>query len=98
MQDDDRQQAALAAETNPTLVGSALAAVRRRYVWSRHDVARWLEISVDRLGELALADAESAHPARRVRGGRQMVRRQRQASGLDPRSGFGAAGRRPMSG
>jgi hypothetical protein len=54
MIENDRRQAALAAEADSTLVGSALAAIRRRYVWNRHDLARWLDLSLDQLDSLSL--------------------------------------------
>ena len=54
MKDDNRRQAALAAETDPTLLGSALAAVRQRYVWNRHDLARWLDLALEQLDVLYL--------------------------------------------
>jgi hypothetical protein len=54
MTDGDRRRAALAAEHDPTLVGSALAATRRRYAWNRHDLARWLGLTLEQLDALAL--------------------------------------------
>jgi hypothetical protein len=62
MPTDQRDQPLLTiANDDPALLGSALAAFRARYAWNRHDLARWLGISLDALSALA-AEPLVRHP------------------------------------
>jgi len=56
------RQTALAAEQNPALIGSALAAYRESRGWSREQLAEWLGLSADGLAGLAL-EVRDAAPA-----------------------------------
>jgi hypothetical protein len=49
----------MAAERDPALLGSVLAAFRHRYAWNRHDLARWLGISPEQLSALACEPMDS---------------------------------------